>query len=236
MIPEVENAQILSSEANMTPSTSQSLQEEQKPAGNAFSKMLRSRSGSEPKPEKLKKATQRLELDDSDTSADASPIAAPTREPPSQVLLRPTMPGGYPDSYISTNGYDASAAAERLSESPVQVSPVDMSHTNPPALMGDSSSQEDHPSPVSSPSPEMIDVDELHEKKGSIDSRSTPTSTSTWSDAHLRTFFDDDADIKDLLVVVYDKSGVVPAGPDHPITGNLFRTENAKLADITNVS
>jgi len=29
---------------------------------------------------------------------------------------------------------------------------------------------------------------------------------------------------------------VVPAGPDHPITGNLFREENAKLEDITNVS
>lgn len=36
--------------------------------------------------------------------------------------------------------------------------------------------------------------------------------------------------------MVFDKSGVEPAGPDHPITGGLFRAENAKLADITSVS
>jgi hypothetical protein len=100
--------------------------------------------------------------------------------------------------------------------------------------MVDTSSQEEPPSPVSSPSPELIDAEEAREKKGA-GSSTTSTSTPTWSDAHLRTFFDDDADIKDLLVVVYDKSGVVPAGPDHPITGNLFREENAKLADITTV-
>jgi hypothetical protein len=99
--------------------------------------------------------------------------------------------------------------------------------------MVDTSSQEDPPSPVSSPSPELIDAEEAREKKGG--SSTASVSTATWSDAHLRTFFDDDGDIKDLLVVVFDKSGVVPAGPDHPITGNLFREENAKLADITNV-
>jgi hypothetical protein len=101
--------------------------------------------------------------------------------------------------------------------------------------MVDTSSQEEPPSPASSPSPELIDAEDAREKKGA-GSSTTSTSTPTWSDAHLRTFFDDDADIKDLLVVVYDKSGVVPAGPDHPITGNLFREENAKLEDITNVS
>lgn len=104
--------------------------------------------------------------------------------------------------------------------------------------MVDMSSQEEAPSPTSSPSPELVDVDvdEIHGKKSSENSISTPTSTSTWSNAHLRTYFDDDTDIKDLLVVVYDKSGIVPAGPDHPIMGNLFKEENAKLADITNVS
>jgi hypothetical protein len=91
------------------------------------------------------------------------------------------------------------------------------------------------PSPQSSPSPELIEADDTQDKKGP-GSSTTSASTAAWSDAHLRTFFDDDADIKDLLVVVYDKSGVVPAGPNHPVTGNMFREENAKLADITNVS
>jgi hypothetical protein len=152
-------------------------------------------------------------------------------------MQRPSIPGAYPDSYNATPADEKTDTMnERLSESPVQISPVDASRSNPPALMVDTSSQEEAPSPSSSPSPELVDVDEIHGKKSSENSISTPTSASTWSDAHLRTYFDDDTDIKDLLVVVYDKSGVVPAGPDHPIMGSLFKEENAKLADITNVS
>lgn len=204
---------------------------------SGISKMLSIRSGSssssEPKPIKVKKAKSRVELDDFDSSDDArSPVDEPIRGP-SKQSQRP-IPGSFPDSYIQTPQVErGNAMEERLSESPVEVSPIEASQSYPPALMGDSSSQDDHPSPISSPSPDLIDADEAREKKGSS---TTSTSTAAWSDSHLRTFFDDDADIKDLLVVVYDKSGVVPAGPDHPITGNLFRDENAKLADITNVS
>jgi len=208
---------------------------EQKSVG-AISKMLRSAGSNttEPKPVKAKKAKSRVELDDFDSSEENSPIEEPTRAS-SKQLQRP-IPGSFPDSYVSTIANERSnPAEERLSESPVQVSPVTSSQSYPPALMVDTSSQDEPPSPVSSPSPELIDAEDAREKKGA-GSSTTSTSTPTWSDAHLRTFFDDDADIKDLLVVVYDKSGVVPAGPDHPITGNLFREENAKLADITNVS
>lgn len=210
---------------------------------------LRSRSNSEPKepkPEKVKKAKARMEMDDFDSSPDISPVTEDNSDPMSKAQLRDQLlqrpiPGAFPDSYQSVAPVQAQKqerrpAHERLSESPVQVSPVDNTRSNnPPALMGDSSSQEDHPSPMSSPSPELIHADEVQEKKGAEHRLSASTSTPTWSDAHLRTFFDDDSDIKDLLVVVYDKSGVVPAGPDHPITGELFREENAKLADITNV-
>ncbi|KAH6680760.1 hypothetical protein B0J14DRAFT_272892 [Halenospora varia] len=202
---------------------------------SAISKILRTASGStsEPRPVKAKKAKARVELDDFDTSEEDSPVEEPERAP-SKQNHRP-IPGSFPDSYMSTQNTQnerSNPAEERLSESPVQVSPITPSQSYPPPLMIDTSSQEEPPSPLSSPSPELIDADDAHDKKGA-GSSTTSTSTATWSDAHLRTFFDDDADIKDLLVVVYDKSGVVPAGPDHPITGNLFREENAKLADIT---
>jgi len=206
---------------------------EQKPGGTISKIMLRSASASssDPKPVKATKAKSRVELDDSDSSEENSPVEEPYRAPSKQAQ-RP-IPGSFPDSYIQTPQVERSNAMdERLSESPVEVSPVTPPQSYLPPLMVDSSSQEDHPSPISSPSPDIIDADEAREKKGSS---TTSTSTATWSDTHLRTFFDDEADIKDLLVVVYDKSGVVPAGPDHPITGNLFREENAKLADITNV-
>jgi hypothetical protein len=189
------------------------------------------------KPETVKQAMVRSELDDFDSSEESSPIEERAREPARQAPKRPTIPGAYPDSYNVTPVREKNDLMnERLSESPVQVSLADVSRSNPPALMVDTSSQEEAASPISSPSPDLVDVDEIHGKKSSEISISTPTSSSTWSDAHLRTFFDDDTDIKDLLLVVYDKSGVIPAGPDHPVTGNLFKEENAKLADITNVS
>ncbi|KUJ21947.1 uncharacterized protein LY89DRAFT_390052 [Mollisia scopiformis] len=213
------------SEATRAPAPIMTAPEKPKSVG-AITKMLR--SNSESKPVKATKAKSRVELDDFDSSDDNSPVEEPVRGPSKQAQ-RP-IPGSFPDSYIATPANERNNPAEdRLSESPVQVSPV---QSYPPPLMVDTSSQEEPPSPVSSPSPELIDAEDAREKKGG--SSTTSTSTPTWSDAHLRTFFDDDADIKDLLVVVYDKSGVVPAGPDHPITGNLFREENAKLADITN--
>jgi hypothetical protein len=195
-------------------------------AAGAISKLLRSASNSEPKPIKTKKAKSRVELDDFDSSEEVSPIDESEEEPRKQQ--RP-IPGSFPDSYDNAN-----FVAESTSESPVEVSPLTPTAPHLPPLMVDSSSQEDPPSPMSWTSPEPNEVDDRREKKAS--SSMTSTSTAAWSDTHLRTFFDDGTEIKDLLTVVYDKSDVTPAGPDHPITGPLFRVENAKLADITNVS
>ncbi len=43
---------------------------------------------------------------------------------------------------------------------------------------------------------------------------------------------DNDDDIRDLLIIVHDKSNVIPAGPDHPITGHLFGAEKGRLAEM----
>ncbi|SZF02426.1 unnamed protein product [Blumeria hordei] len=99
-------------------------------------------------------------------------------------------------------------------------------------LAKDNSSQSEPSSPLSSSS-ESIYREESPQKKDGRRQITTLTSKA-WSDAHLKTFFDDNTDIKDLLIVVYDKSGVVPAGPEHPIVGNLFKEENSKLLEITN--
>ncbi|KAI9649417.1 protein phosphatase regulator [Ciborinia camelliae] len=199
-----------------------------------ISKILHSAisGNSEPKPVKAKKAKARVELDDFDSSSEDSEVEEPIRSSSEQTER--LVPDSFPDSDMGTPATeDLDAMEESLSESPVQVSPITPTNFNPPALMEYTSSQEEPPSPMSSPSPELIDTDDI--KKGT-GSSTTSTSTPTWSDSHLRTFFDDDTDIRDLLVVVYDKSGVVPAGSDHPVVGNLFKEENAKLADITNVS
>ena len=61
--------------------------------------------------------------------------------------------------------------------------------------------------------------------------RSTP-STPSWSDASLRNYMDSDDDIRDLLIIVHDKSNVTPVGPEHPVTGKLFGAEKDRLAEM----
>lgn len=209
-------------------------------------------------PPKVSKAKSRVELDDFDSSDDGelvsapeptrsapTPEAAPQRPAPEQQPSRPTLPGSYPDSYISTQvptplsqqppsiqpSQHLQNPSGRLSESPVQVSPITSSQ--PPALVGDTSSQEDRSSPVSSPSPELMDGSNRgHQNQDSMTSTSAAGST-TWNDNNLRAFFDSSTEIRDLLTVVYDKTDVPPAGPDHPVVGTLFKEQNAKLAEIT---
>ncbi|OTB08459.1 hypothetical protein M426DRAFT_52248, partial [Hypoxylon sp. CI-4A] len=204
----------------------------------------------EAKPPKVTKAKSRVELDDFDSPEEEEVVPEPTRQTPEPTQqpseakqVRPTLPGAYPDSYISTQTAVSEqeqapkdqAPMERLSESPVQVSPV--ASSNPPALMIDTSSQEDRSSPVSSPSPELVDVDDrAHGKQDSVTTSTSATTTSTWNDTNLRAFFDSGSDIRDLLVIVYDKNDTPPAGPDHPVVGTLFREQNARLAEITTVS
>ncbi|KAI1335528.1 hypothetical protein F5Y15DRAFT_428202 [Xylariaceae sp. FL0016] len=214
---------------------------------SAISKVLPS-SSSEPRPPKVTKAKSRVELDDFDSPEEDEEPPEPTRAPPAPQRqlsedkpLRPNLPGAFPDSYLGTPTPLSQPnepfsmqrpIEERPSESPIQVSP--MTPNGPPGLMIDTSSQEDRSSPVSSPSPDAEDAERTHRNQDSMTSTSA-TTTSTWNDANLRTFFDSGSEIRDLLTVVYDKTDVAPAGPEHPVIGSLYRAENAKLAEITTV-
>ncbi|GAP87812.2 putative sh3 domain-containing protein [Rosellinia necatrix] len=196
-----------------------------------------------PDPPKTTIAKSRVELDEFDSS-DEEIIPEPTRAPPAEPQRessdeksrRPNLPGSFPDSSTGipqqSEATGIRPSGERLSESPVHISPITSS--NPPALMGDSSSQEDRSSPISSPSPEPTEADNsTHRNQDSVTTATSPTTTSTWNDANLRAFFDSGSEIRDLLVVVYDKSDATPVSPNHPIANSLFREQNAKLAEIT---
>lgn len=208
-------------------------QPEPKPSGGVFapitSALRSSPSSSDPKPEKVKKSKRRVAMDDFDSSPDLEehpdPLEGPQNISPEHTATEYTSPE-----------HAVQPADERLSESPVQVSPVDPQTSRPtPALMVDTSSQEE-PSISPPSSPELIEAPETKPYD------TTPTSTAqshpsiaapAWSDASLRTYLEDDSEIRDLLVVVHDNSGVVPAGPDHPITGGLFKEENRRLGELS---
>jgi len=206
----------------------------------------------EPRPATTTRAKARVELDDFDSDEDITP--EPTRQAPVpdevarqqtravqdkpatvQETTRSPPESAHTASSTPSVNIPPQQAAGRLSESPVQVSPV-LSNNPPPLMVDNSSQEEDRVSPRSTPSPELIDHDDAD--TSGLKSSATPSTarSESWDDVSLRAFFDSGSDIRDLLVVVYDKNNVEPVGSEHPVAGSLFREQNAKLAEITTVS
>lgn len=117
---------------------------------------------------------------------------------------------------------------EQGSESPVDVSPVEgLGMTSVPRAHSVSPL-----SPPSSPEADMPDLKGSEATPGSLDTLSVDTPT--WSDASLRSYLDDENDIRDLFIIVHDKSNIPPAGPEHPVTGRLFKEESKRLKEMNN--
>ncbi|KAJ5301466.1 hypothetical protein PENANT_c009G01032 [Penicillium antarcticum] len=122
-------------------------------------------------------------------------------------------------------------------ESPVNISPVEgYIPVGAPGLTLDASPQGvrslSPPSPPSSPG-----ADTNYHKGNTATPASMDTlsvDTPTWSDSSLRSYMDEENDIRDLFIIVHDKSNVPPAGPDHPITGRLFKEESKRLKEMNN--
>jgi hypothetical protein len=55
-----------------------------------------------------------------------------------------------------------------------------------------------------------------------------------WSDSALRAYLDDGSDVRDMLLVVNDTTGVVPVGRDHPIMSTLFVEESKTVQGMSN--
>ena len=132
-------------------------------------------------------------------------------------------------------GYQGLRAISPAEVSSVEISPVEgPSSPGAPGMTMDPSSPGGFSvSPVSPPlSPAVesngsrnLDADRTSFDVGSAD-------TPTWSDASLRSYLDDESDIRDLFIIVHDNSNVPPAGPDHPITGSLFKEESKRLKEM----
>ncbi|OQE23887.1 hypothetical protein PENSTE_c008G03762 [Penicillium steckii] len=121
-------------------------------------------------------------------------------------------------------------------ESPVDISPVgEHIPIAAPGLTADTGPRAQSASPFSQPSSPEVDVNDMKDSEatpGSVDTLSVDTPT--WSDASLRTYLDDENDIRDLFIIVHDKSNIAPAGSDHPVTGRLFKEESKRLKEMNN--
>lgn len=223
-------------------------------------------SPSEPRPEKARRAKNRMQMDDFDsTSSEDEPIEQALSERGSQdeperhlAIAQEAQHETYEPGPTIVSPTEL--AKERLSESPVEVSPPqeyqrspqhdyqrdlqqEPHHSpqeqrtphQPPPLMVDTSSQEDPSTSPVSPlsSPELIEAPDEDKGREETPASTAQSSTPTWSDASLRAYLEDDSDIKDLLILVHDKSNVKPARRDHPIVKNMYREENRKLGEIS---
>ncbi|KAL8717232.1 MAG: hypothetical protein Q9225_005506 [Loekoesia sp. 1 TL-2023] len=180
-------------------------------------------SSSEPKPEKAKKAKHRMPIDDFESSSETEEQAEPSHLPEER----------------STQPDHVEASKDRLSESPVEVSPQEQPQTQPsPALMIDTSSQDDPSTSPVSPlsSAELVEAPNEQNARDETPASTAQSSTNvpSWSDANLRAYLEDSGEIRDLLVVVHHKANVKPAPPDHPLVKNLFKEENRKLGEMSN--
>ncbi|TID19084.1 hypothetical protein E2P81_ATG06062 [Venturia nashicola] len=90
------------------------------------------------------------------------------------------------------------------------------------------------PVPLTTMDTQAVATPARNNSTSTVASTLSPTGSNIppWSDAHLRAYLDDPTDIKDLLLVVHDKSGVVPVGPDHPLMSNLFAEERGKVQEM----
>ncbi|KAL7968202.1 hypothetical protein HDV63DRAFT_395941 [Trichoderma sp. SZMC 28014] len=182
-----------------------------------------------------------LDLSDTDESDDgeaildqmprpkssSTPAAKAAPEEEEEEEEEAIIPGSFPEGHTSSQQQPPAESKAQPPSEPSPESPI--APSDPPALMVDTSSPEDR-SPTVSPSPELTQSAEDRSKSSSS---STGSKEQTWDDMKLRAFFDEPEHIRDLLVVVYDKTDVVPASSDHPVVGGLFREQNAKLAEIT---
>lgn len=126
--------------------------------------------------------------------------------------------------------------------------PVQSDLSNQPSTMDPSShsfdAQKPHAQPIAhtASGPQYIDTNPADSEGSASSSKPSPSSathtpstsrsTPTWSDASLRMYMENNQDIKDLLIIVHDKSNVSPVGPDHPLMSNLFVDERTRLAEM----
>lgn len=67
---------------------------------------------------------------------------------------------------------------------------------------------------------------------------SPPVSSSSsvlpaWSDTSLRAYLDDSSEVRDLLLLVHDTTGVVPVSRDHPLMKDLFVQESRTMQSLS---
>ena len=220
--------------SSQTPNRFPSLQEKRSifsPITDALkSSPSSSETGEAPiKPVVSKRAKERFAIDTSDSEDEATPTAGPQLNGQRSVSPLNEVQSSHRrnDSGMQISPIEPSVDRDSAFESATKTAPEteeipNPSEEDPEAVREVTPTDLEHTASTSKASPSTV----------TTHTPSTSRSTPTWSDASLRNYMDNDQDIKDLLIIVHDKSNVTPVGPDHPLMANLFSTERTKLTDM----
>ncbi|CBF88145.1 hypothetical protein AN1099.2 [Aspergillus nidulans FGSC A4] len=164
----------------------------------------------------------------SSPTSPVSPIGIANRQPPQSQ-------GPYTHSVTSPpQKFPPKQTTEqtRFAESPVNIpSPLDRQRSpSVPGLTTDLPAADDDQ--YSPDSPPLSPADTTDSRRPDAPATPFEAPTPTWSDASLRSYLEDENELRDLYVIVYDNTNIPPAGPEHPITGNLFKDESKRLREM----
>lgn len=214
--------------------------------------VFKTNSEKEPKPTKAKRTKQRMELDDFDSPADEDgPNPFKERELRSRgengerlsespvEITSGSFMHGTESIHIPTPGVDDREDEDEEPES-LTSSPSIIEHPAEPHEHRDNEPLEDNdPTPTAPRSPqpggETRNVSGSTPSTDSMDSSlltPSPIPAPTWSDSSLRAWYDDMSEVKDMLTMIHDKSGVTPVSADHPMMAGLFVEERKGVQNM----
>jgi hypothetical protein len=77
-----------------------------------------------------------------------------------------------------------------------------------------------------------LSVDSVESSNSNHLTPSTSASQQSWSDSSLRAWLEDGSEVKDMMVMIHDTSGVVPVSEDHPLMAGLFTEQRKGVQDM----
>jgi hypothetical protein len=164
-----------------------------------------------------------------DTSSDSDDVRS-YQETPS-----PQMPG----TSLLDNSHLERQTSSGLHHSPISPTspqsgvgsgiPSALSRMHPQQSSRNASNQPNGGSP-----PTVFPISPQADRIGSTSTTTSGPSTPVWSDASLRAYLDESgtSDIRDLLLLTRDTTGLVPVSSDHPLMAGLYLEERGKLKEL----
>lgn len=118
------------------------------------------------------------------------------------VIEHPTEPGEEGEKVEPLKCSDSTPTASRPALPPASAETVIRANIMPTPQRGLSTDSNSSSSPLSPATPQQ-----------------------TWSDSNLRAWYDDGSEVKDMLLMIHDKTGLLPVPDDHPMMVGLFAEE-----------